>query len=461
MLTVLGYLVLVGMAACWVLCYRRPGFALGLVMVLYTAKQLQMSYMGVFLEHSAWFNYLVFFGVCLAVVASMSRHRTMWFGAWNRVLALTLFMYLFALFAMLYSPSREYAMDRAKDGAPYWLMEAVLLPLVFVELRDVQKFCMPFLVVASAVVLLFLTNPHTTFYAGRLTLQMGFFRGVADYRGNPLATAQLGGYLAIVAALMLPMRATWVANMMRLGAVFLGLGIAISAGSRGQLILAVLVIVLFWPLARSVRNPKQFFVNSFGFGMFAVVAFFALRFFITQNVEQDARWNPQRQLETIGHRAWEAWRLIDAWLEQPLKWPFGLGTNAYSFISGEPHSYAHNVFIELLGELGLLGFACGVVLVVWIIRDGRLFWHTHRHDPPARATATVLLALAAYNLLLAMKQGTFVGPPDAWYVALIISKLVARDQALVAHGWVDETRVPLVDDSAAIAEAYTRHEAAG
>lgn len=439
MLSALGYLVLVGMAVCWLICYRRPGFALGMVLVLYTAKQLQMSYMNVFLEHSAWFNYLVFFGVCLAVLSAMTRHRTMWTGAWNRVLAMSLFLYVFAIFAIIYSPSREFAMDRARDGAPYWLMEAVLLPLVFVELRDVQKFCMPFLIIACVVVALFLTNPHTTFYAGRLTLQMGYFRGVTDYRGNPLATAQLGGYLAIVAALMLPLRAGWFGQIMRLAGVFLGLGIAISAGSRGQLILAVLVIVLCWPLARSVRNPKQFFLTAFGFAIFAGVALVALKFFITQNVEQDARWNPQRQLETIGHRAWEAWRLIDAWLGEPLKWPFGLGTNAYSFISGEPHSYAHNLFIEMLGELGLVGFVCFSILVVWIIRDGRTFWKTHRNDPASRATATVLIALGSYNLLLSMKQGTYVGPPDALFVALIISRFVARDRVFMARGWAAPT----------------------
>lgn len=447
MLAVFGYLVLAALAASMVLCYQRPVFAFALVLILYPLKQLQMSYLPIFAQNSAWFNIIIFAGVCIAVLSSFSRTRGAFLGYWNRYMGLLLFMYAVALFSILFSPSQQYALDRAKDGAPYWVMQILLLPLVFTEVRDIQKFFLPFVIAASVVVLLFLTNPQTSFYAGRLTLQIGFFQGVADYRGSPLATAQMGGQLAIVAALMLPTRATWFVHIARLAGVFLGLGIAIAAGSRGQLILALLVMVLFWPLARRVRDVKQFFASVVGLGAVAGVALIALRFFIAQDVEQSRRWNPQAQIETVLARAGEAWILIDALLQEPIKWLFGLGTNAYSYISGEPHSYAHNLFIEMLGEHGLFGLSVTLVLLFWIYKASRSLWTTYRDDPVDRSGVAVLLALAAYLLLLSLKQGTFVGAPDTWYTAAIIYKLATREKILAAWqaSQITEDDVPMVD----------------
>ncbi|MDX2132161.1 MAG: O-antigen ligase family protein [Planctomycetota bacterium] len=447
MLAAFGYLVLAALAASMVLCYQRPAFAFALVLILYPLKQLQMTYLPIFAQHSSWFNMIIFAGVCIAVLSSVTRGRGVFIGYWNRYAVLLLFMYMFGLFAILYSPSQDTAIARAIDGAPYWVMQILLLPLVFSDVRDVQRFFMPFLIAGCVVIGLFLTNPQAKFYAGRLTLEIGYFQGVADYRGSPLATAQMGGQLAIVAALMLPSRATRLVNLARLGGVFLGLGIAVAAGSRGQLILALLVMALFWPLARPVRNVKQFFVSLIGLGAVGGVALIALRFFIAQNVEQSRRWDLQAQFDTLADRAFEAWILIDALLQQPAKWLFGLGTNAYSYVSGHPHSYAHNLFIEMLGEYGLLGITVTIVLLVWMYKAGREFWTSHREDPSERSAAAVMLALGAYLVLLSLKQGTFVGAPDTWYTMAIVCRLVYRERVFAAWNAQfasPEDEIPLV-----------------
>lgn len=433
MMTGLGYLVLVAIVAGWAMCYRHPAFALAFVLILYPLKQLQMSYMGIFMAHSSWFNYLIFFGVCLAVLSSISRNPMSWKGYWNPLYGLLMFLYFFALLAVSYSPSSEYALERVRDGAPYWIMQVLLLPLAFVEVRDIERFCAPFVVCASIIILLFMSNPYTNYASGRLTLQIGFTGGSLDYRGNPLATAQMGGQLAIVAALMLPRRVGAMMQLVRLAGIFLGLGIAVAAGSRGQLLMALLVIGMFWPLARTVRNVKQFFINAAGLCILALTSFVALRFFISQDAGQGQRWSIAEQFRTLGTRAANAWRLIEAWLQEPMKWPFGLGTNAYSFISGEPHSYAHNIVIEMLGELGFLGLACIITLFILIYRYSQSLFAMNSAERVDRASTAVLLGLSTYGVLLAMKQGTFVGAPDSWFLAVVAAKLVAaqRIRALI------------------------------
>lgn len=435
MMTALGYLVLACLAVSLLVCYRHPWFAMVLVLILYPLKQLQMTYMPLFLQHSAWFNYIICAGVLVAAVSNVSRDRTALIGYFNRYFGLILFLYFYAWFAILYSPSAQYGFERARDGAPYWGMQMLLVPLIFSRVADIEKFFTPFMFIASVVIVLFLTNPGATWRDGRLMLQLGFFMGVADYRGNPLATAQMGGMLAIISALMLPRRAGAVWGIVRLGTLFLGLGIAIAAGSRGQLILSMLTIALFWPVARHVANIKQFFTTVFGFGAAAGVSLIALRFFLGQNREQSQRWDPQTQVDTVIERSLQAWRLIEAWATQPAKWVFGLGTNAYSSISGEAHSYAHNFYVEMLGELGLLGLTCGIVVTWWAWKLCKELWQNHRHDTRERATVGVLLALCAYNYFLALKQGTFVGTPDVWFLLAIACKLVYPDRLAAAAGW--------------------------
>lgn len=448
MMTAMGILVLLAVAGSWVACFFRPATALILVIVLYPLKQLLGSYLPIFVVNSAWFNYLVFAGVCIAVLSAMSRTPGLWRGYWNRTTVLLLVMYVYALFAMIYSPSRDWAIERAQGGAPYWLMQMLMLPLVITGVQDLRRVLLPLVVFACIIMVLFYFNPNTTYRSGRLVMNLGYFAGKLDHSGNPLATAQMGGQIAIVAALMLPRRAGWLMLGVRLGALFMGLGIAVASGSRAQFLFAIIAIVLCWPLARTVRDVKQFFTNVVGLGFMALVVAFSIRFFISQNVEQDARWNPQRGIEDVSERVGDAFRLIEAWGASPLHWPFGLGTNAYSFISGEPHSYAHNFYIEMLGELGLLGLTLAIVLTLWIAQDARKLWNLHRDVPEERAAVGVLIALVVYGFLLALKQGTFVGTPEPWFLVAIVGRLLVRSTADAwAAGAHDDPRLASYADA--------------
>jgi len=427
-MSALGYIVLACVVAGVLYCYFRPSFTLVLLMAFYPLKQLEMSYLAVFAMNSAYFNYIVFMGVCLGVLGNITRSREAFWGYGNKFVGLLLTLYCFALLAVLYTPSREWAMDRVRDGAPYWVMQILLLPLCFSSLADVRKAIAPTILACTLVVVLFLTNPKASFYAGRLTLDIGILGVGGEARGNPLATAQMGGHLALFAALMLPARAAWFMHLLRLAGVFLGLGIAVAAGSRGQLAMAIIVLVAFYPMARKVKDIKQFFLFSLGFMMMAGLCVVALSYFLGQNKEQANRWDLDRWSDAMTGRSWEALRLVDAWWDSPAHWVFGLGTNAFSGISGDQHSYAHNIFIEMLGELGLFGLTVFLVLLTWVIKMSRELFRTFSDDPGGRATAAVLLSQGAYLGLLALKQGTFVSIPEPWYIWVLIAKIAMSER---------------------------------
>jgi len=448
MFTAMGYLVLLAVFCGVAYCYKRPAFSFVLVTVLYPLKQLQMSYMPIFAAHSAWFNYIICAGVVMGVIGNLTRNRGAITGYGNKVFIITMILYAFSVLSILWSPSGEYAVNRTLDGAPYWAMQIALMPLVFLDLGDFRRIQTALLLTASVVIVLFFTNPRASFYTGRLTLEIGYFHGEANYRGNPLATAQVGGQLAILAALMLPIRQALFVNILRIAAVFLGLGIALAAGSRGQLILAIFVMVAFYPLARKVKNVKQFFINMIGLGIFGAITLVAFRYFLSQDQEQSGRWDLAHQWEVVAQRSRTAWSLIEAWVASPLHWPFGLGNNAFSYISGEQVSYAHNIIIEMIGEYGLFGITMWSIMAFWMIRECRALYRLYADDPAGRATAASFMALAAYLGLLAMKQGTWVGSPDCYFVPIILCKLMYRERTLTQAWDADSTLAHQSGDAA-------------
>jgi len=426
MLTAFGYLMLVGMAAGMLYSFSRPPFAFVLVVCLYPLKQLQMTYMGFFAQNSSYFNFLVFACVAAGVLGNLTRNRAAMGGFLNKANVLLLLLYVYVLMGVAWTPVADNAWARIRDGAPYWAMQVLLLPFLFSSLDDVRKTFVPAMLVGLLSCVLFFTNPNASFYAGRLTLNIPL--AGMEYRGNPLATAQLGGHIAIIAALMLPLRAGWLLNGVRMAALFMGLGMAVAAGSRGQLAAAVLSILLFYPLARRVANIRQFFLTATGVAVFGLVGIIAIKFFLGQDAEQLGRWNITEWGKQTGERSADAFHLIEAWWANPGAWALGLGTNYFSFLRGEPMSYAHNVLLELIGENGLVGITMYLVVAWLVFTSARDLWRMFSEDPAGRATLACLFAQAIFLTILSYKQGTFVGLPEPYYIWVLITKLAVTER---------------------------------
>lgn len=423
-MAMLGYLLLATTLLGIAVSFLRPSFAFVMVFGLYPTKQLMQSYLDFFAANSAVFNYLIFVAVLMGAIGNMLRRDDARQGYSNKLLWLLLATYVYAFFAVMWSPAKENAINLFKGGWPYWLMQVILLPLCLTTLEDFRKSIVWILICGCVICALFFTNPKATYYAGRLTLTIN---QLADVRGNPLATAQMGGMLAIVGALMLPQRAGWALIFLRLTAVVLGMGMAIAAGSRAQVVFAAAIIVLMYPMARKVKDIKQFFAAVVGVGFMAGMVLVAFSLFVSQNEEQWNRWNPAMWGDVVGSRSNDALRLLELWIEHPLSWPFGLGTNAFSFMSGENLSYAHNLPLEMLAELGVLGFVLYITAAVWTFKYALSLWRSAQDDPAARATYAVFMGLNLYYTLLSFKQGAFASLPEPFFLWAILAKLAEAD----------------------------------
>jgi hypothetical protein len=235
--------------------------------------------------------------------------------------------------------------------------------------------------------------------------------------------------LALVAALVRFRSAGWLLIGLRFLAFAVGLGLAIQSGSRGQVLAAAVTAILFYPLARPVRNPQQFLVVSLGLLVLMVAIFAAFKFFI--GIENLSRWDSGLMAEDASGRWERASTLIGAWLSSPGSWLLGLGPSAFTTLL-PTESYVHNLFAEILCEEGLVGATFLMIALYLLFRGGRQLWRQNAHDPVMRATAAVLLGICFYQLLIALKQGSFLLSPEPFPWLLVLAKIAVVERGLVA-----------------------------
>jgi hypothetical protein len=436
----------------------RPQLAFALVLSLYPLKQLIGSYLPIFMRVSLLFNVIVFAAVFVAVLTRFTRRERPTAGLLNGLTVVTLILYAYATFALLWTPGNGVA--RWMDGYAYWVMNVALLPLALSTVADFRKVLVPILIVGVIVAVLFYVNPKASWYSGRFTIYIAG-RGTGDeIRANPLAVGQFGGSVAIVAALMLSGRVSLLINALRVVAILTGLGLAVTSGSRAQAVFAMGTMVLFYPLARPIKNLKQFILTAGGGVFLLAMMGIVFELFLGHQRGQAVRWNVGGWGEQIVERFGDAALLLKAYIASPESYLQGLGTNAFSYVSGfGGMSYAHNAPIEMLCELGLIGLTLYLIATVLAFKWGRQLFRDHKEEPLDRAAAAVLLALTFYAFTLSQKQYTFVAMPEPWWLWIIMAKLaVHRQRQLKLEAWHDDG---IAEPDADHVEATDEHEPRG
>lgn len=405
----------------------RPHWAFVLVITMWPLEQLLQSYLSVLARFNQLFNYFVGIIALVAVVMRLSRRQDVLSAYWNPATFLTLLLYFLWAIGIIYSPGRDHAAEGFLFSLRYQILLLVILPLIIVDIFEFRKMLTGFMLVGSLIAILIMLNPTTSYYSGRLSLDLGM-AGAHYERGNPLALAELGGLLALVAALIRPASVSPFFNILRITAFVAGMGLAIASGSRGQVLAACATGVLFFPVARKLASPKQFFFTMIGLGTLILGLFVMFKLFISD--QNRARWDTFALTRDLIQRFDMVWVLFSAYLANPASWLFGLGTSAYVVYSTDRHTvYPHNVIAEVVCEQGLAGAIVLLLITVLTIKYGRRLWEMYRDDAVMRATIACLFAICLFYLLLSLKQGS-VAYPAPFYWWLILSKLSYQEQRL-------------------------------
>jgi hypothetical protein len=360
----------------------------------------------------------------------------------NSVLGMILFMLFWSVLSVNWSPGSTKGREFILEGIPYILIYVVVAPILIDSPQMLRRALLIFLGLGSVTALLILLNPEFKVRGGRLTFRFG----AADVI-NVLQLGRLGGMLLIAAAVM-RVRATAL-QPIRLFAFIVGSLLAFYSGSRGQILASGIVALLFFPVARPLRNVSSFLLFT-GSVLIGYVSITLVSDYVTGEADIN-RWDPKYILGATNARILNIADLFQAFGSSPLALFIGLGFNAFTGVtSATLDTYAHNLFVEVLCELGVFFFVLLIVLLGTVLRAGRSLFLSVRDTPDLRAPVATLLAFASFDFLIAQKEGQLWNHFDMYLHFCMIARLnllvasglapVQRDEA----GSLDEVEAEVV-----------------
>ncbi len=396
-------------------------------MCAYALEQWVQSQDVFFLIYGSITNFVLAAVVLLAVLINLFRGRLR-FADYPTTGVLIAVLLIFSLMTYAWSISPLTTLATWKKGLPYILVYVVLAPLVIGSPKDFKAAIYTFIGLGGALTVLLILDWRSS---GARGLALGA-DGI-EMVGNPLALGQLGGGVAICAALLNPQGSARVLRVALWGLVVTGLGLALMSQSRGQVIGAVLVIAVCLPLSRRINNPRTFFATLVGLGIFAVIAKWTFDFF-NSNSERfafDTMFDAYQSSRTE-----MSLQMLGLWLDGGVvRWVVGLGGSASIHVMSH---YPHVVPVEVLVEEGLIGLAIFGAAFFWVMRDLKQTWPLVRDHADARGLHACAIGLLLYNAVLMFKQGSMLISVDYFMFAIAASmwagalRRTVREQQMMA-----------------------------
>ena len=182
--------------------------------------------------------------------------------------------------------------------------------------------------------------------------------------------------------------------------------------------------ILFLPLSRRIKNFGGFVGTAIGVSLILLLATFAYDHYAYGETTQ--RWNVDNMVDTYSSsRIGTAGILLRHWAEAgPIAWIVGLGSSA-SYSRDILGGYPHVVMLEVLGELGVVGFAILWAIVIFAARD---LYSVHRRvadDPNARGVNATIGAIFLFQVILSFKQGSLLGSEITLGLAIMVGRVGA------------------------------------
>jgi hypothetical protein len=395
----------------------RPMWGLVLVILMYALEQSLQGAVPIFRSFPPLANYWTAIVVALSAANAVFRLQNPFIGYATTSWLLSIGIFLWALLSLLWTPSTT-AAKMTTDGLPYFVMFLVLAPLLPDSIADLRSFALLMMLFGTLTAVSIITNPEFNIESGRLGLQISF-----KVRSSPLAMGELGGTLVILAALYHATIRSPAIVLLRIASFVSGTILVLYSGSRGQLIFAALIAIAFFPVSRKIQNVFSFFATAVGLIIIGVGVMLLARFvFQTEGGMVESRWSSDLLTAGTQVRRENALDLLLAFATSPQAWIFGLGWNAFSaFTKASTEPYSHSVMLDILCELGIPAFIALCVILLQTFRASRRLFGLVSTSPLDRSVTTCFIALCAYQILLANKQGMLwaAGPLFIHLLALI------------------------------------------
>lgn len=392
---------------------RVPAIAMAGILLMFGLEQWAQSSSSFFVVHNTLTNYLVGALVLLAIFLKLLKGESV-VANYPLVGWLVLCLFLYALTSVVWSSASETGFDLWRMNFPYIVVIILLSPLLFSTVEDLTHAFKTLIIIGTLMITLLLFKSGWTYRGVELI-------GVGGKRlmGNPLAVAEMGGYVMLAAAFWQPTWGDRLWVLLRWLVMVLGMALAVKSGSRGQFLGMMIAFVGFYVLSGSRRGVVHYFLLISGIVLFGAIGFWTFDSF---SAAGDARWGSALIEHDVFGRWAGALKLLKAWFSSPLAIMLGLGNSA-SYDPKLLGIYPHIVPLEILGEEGLIGFALFAsicCLTVWNLFRAISLSRAEKHH---FGTVLSVGAIAFFLFILSFKQGNMLGSLPLFASAIYLGKL--------------------------------------
>lgn len=455
------YLALLVFALLCVLGTFRPAWTLVLLYVMFALEVSLQSGIAVFRSMPALANIIVGGVTLLATFVTVPRMRRPMNGYFTATYLCLVAILIWSIVSLIWSPAEPLALNMGsniiREGWPYFVVYVVLAPLLIDSIEDWRRSCTLMLVAGTLVVVSIIASPEFSIKGGRI----GTVIEGAD-RTSPLAIAQMGGMLAIFGALSAGGRVSGLQTAIRVTAFVCGALLALFSGTRGQAVFAIGIVAIFLPMSRQLRSIGSYISTVIVATILGAVALVA--FNIVMGQTDTDRWQSGAVADATNIRMYNAVELLRAFAASPVAWVIGLGFNAFSAVTSEAvQGYSHNFYVDVLCEEGIPAFTLLVIAFVKTIKASRALFRRYARIPEERSAVAILVAMFAYQALIAAKEGNLWSTWNLFMFMIFINRIEMRAREEdEEHGIAEPSEEELADEQAlASEESDARPQLAG
>ncbi|HTU65472.1 MAG TPA: hypothetical protein VMF52_05970 [Steroidobacteraceae bacterium] len=391
---------------------RRPAVAFAGVLCLYGLKQWGQNTSALLVQYRMATNLIVGALVLAAVAMLAFGNRTKFDFRMPTNWKFAVALYVYAFVTLFLAPDFEASLKLWTLQWPYIVIFVIFLPLVLNTMADVRTALTATVLVGGALCALALFAGN---WGPRGLIILG---DLYEQQTNPLAIASLGGTVFLGALFLMRMPQPMWRKALLILFIPIGIAVIFRSQSRGQLGAAALAAAIGWLFAsRKAIGVRLFSLAVAG----AFVA--AVGFWVFDQLQVDAgRFSGALAESDAEGRLEMARTLMTEAARSPISLIFGLGnSSSYHFLGIYPHITA----LEVLAEEGLLGFLMYAAFIVTTFTStARLFAATGENGGiENRVASAAILALFMFELMLSMKQGTFLSSTYVIAYATILARM--------------------------------------
>tara|TARA_B110000014_G_C20106960_1_gene582305 strand:- start:760 stop:2127 length:1368 start_codon:yes stop_codon:yes gene_type:complete len=300
---------------------------------------------------------------------------------WNISKNLKEIVYIFLLFGIilglsyLYTPSPDYGLMKILRFNTFALTMFLTPFLIIKKPMDSKRLLYYFYFLIAIIVGIMLFQFIYFLKSGDFAIVLAYWNRISIPGANPI---QVSRYLAIGAAMMIALLirkkpSDSISYIVILSIILLTI---ILSGSRGPLVSIILGSIIY-----AILYERNHFIKIVAYASVAIGTIVLILLLLPENLTQRFFDISQgsviitqqgvKRVSTIATR-FEFWSMsLKSWISSGINFVFGLGSGGFSslFIWRDWRWYPHNMFFEIIVELGLIGL---IVLSLFITKTYKL-----------------------------------------------------------------------------------------